>query len=87
MKFSLYFYPELIIFTYLFIPDCYAYNGLNKCHYPDESLWLARCLKRRKMQKFVLAGKAKTVFRILELKAKQEAVAKRDKMRDSNKRK
>jgi hypothetical protein len=39
------------------------------------------------MQNFVLAGKAKTVFRILELKAKQETIAKRDKMRDSNKRK
>jgi len=37
------------------------------------------------MQNFVLAGKAKTVFRILELKAKREAIAKREKMRDSAK--
>jgi hypothetical protein len=39
------------------------------------------------MQNFVLAGKAKTVFRILELKAKREAIANRDKMQDSTKKK
>ena len=39
------------------------------------------------MQNFVLAGKAKTVFRILELKAKREEIAKRDKGRDSGKKK
>jgi hypothetical protein len=31
------------------------------------------------MQSFVLSGKAKTVFRIIELKAKQEQIARRDK--------
>jgi hypothetical protein len=39
------------------------------------------------MQNFVLSGKAKTVFRIIELKAKQEALAKRDKKPESNKKK
>jgi len=39
------------------------------------------------MQNFVLAGKAKTVFRLLELKAKRETIAKRDKMQDSAKKK
>jgi hypothetical protein len=69
------------------ISDCYAYNGLNKYYSDDERTRLAGWCKRSKMQNFVLAGKAKTVFRILELKAKQETIAKRDKMRDSNKRK
>lgn len=31
------------------------------------------------MEKFVLAGKAKTVFRLIELKAKREEAEKRDK--------
>lgn len=31
------------------------------------------------MQSFVLTGKAKTVFRIIELKAKQEAMERRKK--------
>jgi hypothetical protein len=31
------------------------------------------------MQNFVLTGKAKTVFRLIELKAKQEEAAKRKK--------
>jgi hypothetical protein len=31
------------------------------------------------MQRFVLAGKAKTVFKLIELKAKREEDAKRDK--------
>ena len=35
------------------------------------------------MENFVLAGKAKTVFRLLELKAKREKLAKRDKKRNS----
>lgn len=39
------------------------------------------------MQNFVLAGKAKTVFRILELKAKRETIYKRDKMQVSGKKK
>jgi hypothetical protein len=39
------------------------------------------------MQSFVLTGKAKTVFRIIELKAKQEAIARREKERDYGKRK
>jgi hypothetical protein len=38
------------------------------------------------MQSFVIAGKAKTVFRLIELKAKQEK-AKGGKDRDSGKRK
>jgi len=42
--------------------------------------------KRRKMQSFVLSGKAKNVFRLIELKAKQEEAAKREK-RDSKNRK
>jgi hypothetical protein len=33
--------------------------------------------KRRKMQNFVISGKAKTVFRLLELKAKREEAARR----------
>lgn len=37
------------------------------------------------MDNFVLAGKAKTVFRLIELKAKREALAKRDKKRNSKK--
>jgi hypothetical protein len=39
------------------------------------------------MQSFVLTGKAKTVFRIIELKAKQEALARREKGQDYGKRK
>jgi hypothetical protein len=39
------------------------------------------------MQSFVLTGKAKTVFRIIELKAKQEAIARREKEQDYGKRK
>jgi len=31
------------------------------------------------MQSFVLSGKAKNVFRLIELKAKQEEMARRDK--------
>jgi hypothetical protein len=31
--------------------------------------------ERRNMQNFVLVGKAKTVFRLIELKAKREAAA------------
>jgi hypothetical protein len=34
---------------------------------------------RRKMQNFVISGKAKTVFRLIELKAKQEEAARREK--------
>jgi hypothetical protein len=32
-----------------------------------------------KMQNFVIAGKAKTVFKLIELKAKREELAKREK--------
>jgi hypothetical protein len=39
------------------------------------------------MQNFVLSGKAKTVFRIIELKAKQEELARRSKEQDCGKRK
>ncbi len=39
------------------------------------------------MQSFVLVGKAKTVFRIIELKAKQEEIARRAKEQDFGKRK
>jgi hypothetical protein len=39
------------------------------------------------MQSFVLTGKAKTVFRIIELKAKQEALAQRAKEQDYGKKK
>jgi hypothetical protein len=39
------------------------------------------------MQNFVLSGKAKTVFRLIELKAKQEAIARRAKEQDFGKRK
>ena len=39
------------------------------------------------MQSFVLTGKAKTVFRLIELKAKQEALARRAKGQDYGKRK
>lgn len=34
------------------------------------------------MENFVLAGKAKTVFRLIELKAKREELAKREKKQD-----
>jgi hypothetical protein len=37
------------------------------------------------MENFVLAGKAKTVFRLIELKAKREEAARRDKKRHKNK--
>jgi hypothetical protein len=37
------------------------------------------------MQSFVISGKAKTVFRIIELKAKQEAIARRAKGQDFGK--
>jgi hypothetical protein len=33
----------------------------------------------KKMQNFVLTGKAKTVFKLIELKAKREEAAKREK--------
>jgi hypothetical protein len=36
------------------------------------------------MQNFVLTGKAKTVFRLIELKAKQEEAAKRKKQEGKN---
>ncbi len=39
------------------------------------------------MENFVLAGKAKTVFRLLELKAKREELAKRDQKRNSKSKK
>jgi hypothetical protein len=39
------------------------------------------------MQSFVLTGKAKTVFRVIELKAKQEAMARRSKEQDYGKKK
>jgi len=37
------------------------------------------------MQGFVIAGKAKTVFRLIELKAKQEAAAKANKKHNEKK--
>jgi hypothetical protein len=40
-----------------------------------------------KMQNFVIAGKAKTVFRLIELKAKREELARRQKKHDSRNRK
>jgi hypothetical protein len=39
------------------------------------------------MQNFVLSGKAKTVFRIIELKAKREEIAKRNKKEGSKNKK
>jgi hypothetical protein len=39
------------------------------------------------MENFVLAGKAKTVFRLIELKAKREELAKRGKKQNPNKKK
>jgi hypothetical protein len=39
------------------------------------------------MQNFVLTGKAKTVFRLIELKAKREEIAKREKKQDFKNRK
>jgi hypothetical protein len=39
------------------------------------------------MENFVLAGKAKTVFRLIELKAKREELAKRQKRRGQQGRK
>jgi len=39
------------------------------------------------MQNFVLAGKAKTIFRIIELKAKREEEAKRNKNQESKNKK
>jgi hypothetical protein len=38
--------------------------------------------RSKEMENFVLAGKAKTVFRLIELKAKREELAKREKKRD-----
>jgi hypothetical protein len=37
------------------------------------------------MENFVLAGKAKTVFRLIELKAKREEAARREKKRNNKK--
>ena len=39
------------------------------------------------MESFVIAGKAKTVFRLIELKAKREEAAKAIKKQDDKKRK
>jgi len=39
------------------------------------------------MQNFVIAGKAKTVFRLIELKAKREQAAKNDKKQNFGKQK
>jgi hypothetical protein len=39
------------------------------------------------MENFVIVGKAKTVFRLLELKAKREELAKRDKKQNSKNKK
>lgn len=39
------------------------------------------------MENFVLAGKAKTVFRLLELKAKREELARRDRKRNTKNKK
>jgi hypothetical protein len=36
----------------------------------------------KEMENFVLAGKAKTVFRLIELKARREELVKRGKKRD-----
>lgn len=38
------------------------------------------------MQTFVISGKAKTVFRLIELKAKREEAAKREKKNSKNRR-
>jgi hypothetical protein len=37
------------------------------------------------MENFVLAGKAKTVFRLIELKAKREEAARREKKQNNKK--
>ena len=42
-----------------------------------------KCGKERQMENFVLAGKAKTVFRLIELKAKREQTERQNKKRDS----
>ena len=39
------------------------------------------------MQNFVIAGKAKTVFRLIELKAKREELARREKKPNSGNKK
>ena len=39
------------------------------------------------MQNFVIVGKAKTVFKLIELKAKREELAKREKKQDSRNKK
>ena len=71
----------------LLISDCYAYKGLNGIYRDNNCPRLNGQIKRRKMQNFVLAGKAKTVFRILELKAKREVLDKRGKILGSTKKK
>ena len=53
----------------LLILDCYDGKGCEKPKEHQGSI----------MQNFVLSGKAKTVFRIIELKAKQEAMTRRAK--------
>lgn len=49
------------------------------------------CLKQQgkgnRMENFVLSGKAKTVFRLIELKARREEAAKRDKKRPNKNKK
>jgi hypothetical protein len=56
----------------------------------EKGICLAQIIKknrRNKMQNFVLAGKAKTIFRIIELKAKREEEAKRNKKQESKNKK
>jgi hypothetical protein len=61
--------------------------------YTDIYIWLLRLVRiseirgGKKMQNFVLTGKAKTVFKLIELKAKQEELAKHEKRHASGNRK
>jgi hypothetical protein len=61
--------------------------------YVDIYTWLLRLMRISeireavKMQNFVIAGKAKTVFRLIELKAKREELARRQKKHDSQNKK
>jgi len=54
----------------------------------EKGICLAQIFKKvriNKMQNFVLAGKAKTIFRIIEIKAKREEEAKHKKQESKNK--
>ena len=70
-------------FMPVYAPGNYAINDWKNLEEANAESRNGRCKegKVRRMENFVLAGKAKTVFRLLELKAKREEMARKDKKR------